>query len=45
VTSRFWRHNIKWRHQWRHQSTRRRQFPTGSLLYMHARTRNSLRDI
>jgi len=32
VTSQVWRHTATWRHRWRHQSTRRRHFPTGSLL-------------
>jgi len=27
VNSQVWRHRVTWRHQWRHQSTRRRHFP------------------
>jgi len=32
VMSRVWRHWVKWRNQWRHQSTRHGHFPIGSLL-------------
>jgi len=29
--STWWLVRVAWRHQWRHQSTRRSHFPTGSL--------------
>jgi len=32
VTSQVWCHRFTWRRRWRHQSTCRRHFPTGSLL-------------
>jgi len=32
VTSRVCRHRVTWHHRWRHQSTRRRHFPIGSMV-------------